>query len=72
MEIDTDIRADESTRLAEGEQLAALFQLVLSDSIGQESELTDADQTGGQHMKEEAADELSASRVMVLVRLRSA
>lgn len=41
--IGTDIRADERVGLAEGEQLSALLQLVLPDSIGQESELADAD-----------------------------
>ena len=45
--------------LAEGEQSAALLQLVLPDSIGQESELANANQPGGQHMKQKAADKLS-------------
>jgi hypothetical protein len=40
------VRVDESAGLAEGDQRAALFQLVLPDSIGQEPELTDADQAG--------------------------
>src|SRR6202521_4810524 len=58
MGISTDIRADESVWLAEGEQSSALPQLVLPDSISEESELADTDQTGGQHVKQKAADEL--------------
>jgi hypothetical protein len=31
---------------------------LLADTIGQESELADADQSGGKHVEQEAADEL--------------
>ena len=41
--IGTDFRADERVRWAESEQLSTLLQLVLPDSIGQETELADAD-----------------------------
>src|SRR5216683_4180782 len=58
MDIGCDVRADESAGLAKGEQRAAVFQLGLPDAIGQESELTDADQTGRQYVKQEAANEL--------------
>ena len=57
--IGTEVRADESVRLAEGEQSAAMLQLVLTDAIGQEPELADANQAGGQHVQQKAADELS-------------
>src|SRR5881394_2127178 len=40
------------------EQSAAQLQFVFADSIGQEAELADADQTSGQHMQQEASHEL--------------
>ena len=52
------VGADRSGRLADGEQSAALFQLLFADSIGEEAELADADQAGGQHVEQEAANEL--------------
>ena len=39
-------------------QSAALLQLVSADAIGQEAELADADQAGGQHVEQKAAHEL--------------
>ena len=41
-----------------GEQSAALNQFLFADSIGEEAELADADQSGRQHVEQEAADEL--------------
>ena len=68
--IGMDVRADRNVPWAEGEQSSAL-QLVLADSIGQESEPADADQPGGQHIRLKARMN-SASSDMVLVRLQSA
>lgn len=50
-------RADEC-RLASGEQNAAQRELVFADSIGKKAELTNADESGGQHVEQETADEL--------------
>ncbi len=58
MDIGTDVRAEESAGLTEGEPSSALLQLVVADAIGQEPELADADQAGRQYVKQEAADEL--------------
>ena len=41
-----------------GEQGAALDQFLFADAIGEEAEVADADQSGGQHVEQEAADEL--------------
>src|SRR5438874_1045714 len=56
--IGTAVRVARSRRLADGEQSAAQLQLVLTDSIGEETELADADQSAGQHVQQKAADEL--------------
>ena len=44
--------------MADGEESAALVQLVLTNSIGEETELADADHSGGQHVQQKAAHEL--------------
>jgi len=44
--------------VADGEESAALVQLVLTNSIGEETELADADHSGGQHVQQKAAHEL--------------
>jgi hypothetical protein len=41
-----------------GDQSAALLQLLFADPVGQEAELADAHQTGREHVKQKAADEL--------------
>ena len=41
-----------------GEQSAALEQFLFADAIGEEAEVADADQSGRQHVEQEAADEL--------------
>ncbi len=43
---------------AGGEQRAALDQFLSADAVGEEAEVADADQAGGQHVEQEAADEL--------------
>ena len=55
--------------LADGEQSAALLQVSCADAIGQEAELADADQSGRQHVEQEAADELDRVQGHGLVRL---
>jgi len=40
------------------EQSATVLQLLFADAIGEEAEVTDADQSGRQHVEQEAADEL--------------
>jgi len=42
------VRVDGKGRLGGGEQSAALEQLLFADSIGEEAEVTDADQAGRQ------------------------
>ena len=56
--IDALVRISGSNRLASGEQSAAQLQFFFADPIGQETELTDANQSGGQHMEQKAAHEL--------------
>ena len=41
-----------------GEQSTALSQLLFADAIGEEAEVADADQSGRQHVEQEATDEL--------------
>ncbi len=41
-----------------GDQSAALLQLLFAHTVGQETELPNADQAGREHMEQKAADEL--------------
>ena len=52
------VGADGSGWLAYGQQSAAQLQFSFAESIGEETELTDADHPGGQHVKQETPDEL--------------
>jgi hypothetical protein len=52
------VRAGRGERWSDGEKSAALLQLVLTNSIGEETELAVADHSGGQYVKQKAADEL--------------
>ena len=40
------------------EQNVTVLQFLLADAIGEEAEVANADQTGRQHVEQEAADEL--------------
>jgi len=52
------VRVDGNGWLGGGEQSAALDQFLSADAIGEEAEVANADQSGGQHVEQEAADEL--------------
>ena len=54
------------------EQNAAAFERSTSSAVGEESEVTDADQAAGQNMKQEAAQELMGgnSHDLLLVAVR--
>lgn len=52
------VRVDGNRWLGGGEQSAALNQFLSADSIGEEAEVANADQAGGQHVEQEAANEL--------------
>ena len=52
------VRVDGNGWLGGGEQSAALDQFLFADAIGEEAEVADADQSGRQHVEQEAADEL--------------
>ena len=49
----------------ESQQLSCQRQAVASETVGEQSEVADAHEALGQHVKEEAAQELTASRVMM-------
>src|SRR6204780_1535248 len=51
------VRVDGNGWLGGGEQSAALDQFLSADAIGEEAEVANADQSGGQHVEQEAADE---------------
>jgi hypothetical protein len=52
------VRVRRKGRLAEGQQSTAQSQLFFADSIAEETELADADHSGGQHVQQKAAEEL--------------
>jgi len=52
------VRVDGDGCRGGGEQSAALNQFLFADAIGEEAEVADADQSGRQHVEQEAADEL--------------
>ena len=52
------VRVDGSRWLGAGEQSTALNQFFSADSIGEKAEVANADQAGGQHVEQEAANEL--------------
>ena len=51
------------------EELKAKRQESGAAAVGEEAELADADQAGGQHVQQEAAQELSSARVISLCSL---
>src|SRR5579863_3617864 len=51
------VRVEGDGWLGGGKQSAALNQFLFANSIGEEAEVADADQAGGQHVEQEAADE---------------
>jgi len=51
------VSVDGNGWLGGSEQSAALDQLLSADAIGEEAEVTNADQSGRQHAEQEAADE---------------
>ena len=51
------VRVDWTRWLGGGEQSTALNQFFSADSIGEQAEVANADQAGGQHVEQEAADE---------------
>src|ERR1700683_4841540 len=52
------VRVDGHGCCGDGEQSTALNQLLFADAIGEEAELTDTYEAGGQHVEQEAANEL--------------
>ena len=52
-------RAGRNGWLVDGKQSPAKLEFVLTDAIGEETELADADQPGGQYVQQKAADEFN-------------
>ena len=58
IEIGAAVGARRRGQWPDGEQSLAQLQLVLTDSIGEETELADAHHSGGQYVQQKAANEL--------------
>ena len=52
------VRVEGNGWLGGGEQSAAVNQFLFANSIGEEAEVADADQAGGQHVEQKTANEL--------------